>query len=473
MPTNKAKQANKPLFFLLAVLATAALGYLGFTGWLYAGQRFPLHTSINGHDVSLKRATDAQRVCMADYYPNMSFTITAPGMLPCDVTPLSFDFSAATRAKDYLPDNVFLWPASLFQTSDFHTTDGGAIEKLARHLEASVPTLRGTPATQSAYLKYNGVSDHYDLISESGGTVLDRAAFESVLREHVRHGSGVLDLGAAHVYREAETVLPRELLETQERLNRFLSATVVFDIGEEPPVFEVRALLPYVTLTSAHEVRYDAEAAAADGVFDDFAALLEKAYKARSGVQDFITHDGETVPVTLKTWRPKLDIEATVQSLAQMTFEELSASDDPLSGTLVWDRPTLRELKDYVEVDLDNQMLYLYRDGEQILESPIVSGSLAARHRTPGGAYTLTAKRRNVTLRGPDYANFVRYWMPFNGAIGLHDAPWRRSFGGTIYRANGSHGCINLPTDVAAELYENIEKGWAVVCYWRSVVQNG
>ena len=59
-------------------------------------------------------------------------------------------------------------------------------------------------------------------------------------------------------------------------------------------------------------------------------------------------------------------------------------------------------------------------------------------------------------LRGPGYASPVSYWMPFNGGVGLHDATWRGSFGGTIYKTNGSHGCVNIPLKAAKVVYENL-----------------
>ena len=49
--------------------------------------------------------------------------------------------------------------------------------------------------------------------------------------------------------------------------------------------------------------------------------------------------------------------------------------------------------------------------------------------------------------------------------IGLHDANWRKTFGGTIYKTNGSHGCVNLPPAVAKTIYENISAGDPVLCY--------
>ena len=71
-------------------------------------------------------------------------------------------------------------------------------------------------------------------------------------------------------------------------------------------------------------------------------------------------------------------------------------------------------------------------------------------------------KARNIYLVGDDYRNFVHYWMPIYGDIGLHDAPWRSSFGRTIYKYNGSHGCINLQYKTAKYIYKNAPVGTKV-----------
>ena len=68
-------------------------------------------------------------------------------------------------------------------------------------------------------------------------------------------------------------------------------------------------------------------------------------------------------------------------------------------------------------------------------------------------------------LKGEGYASPVKFWMPFNGGIGFHDASWRNTFGGTIYKKNGSHGCVNMPYEAAKTLYENVYKGMPVICY--------
>ena len=99
------------------------------------------------------------------------------------------------------------------------------------------------------------------------------------------------------------------------------------------------------------------------------------------------------------------------------------------------------------------------------MESDFVSGNLSKGHDTPTGAFGLTYKTMNAVLRGPDYETPVTYWMPFNGGQGLHDATWRSSFGGSIYRGSGSHGCVNCPYSTAAVLYKYVEEGFPVIVY--------
>lgn len=120
----------------------------------------------------------------------------------------------------------------------------------------------------------------------------------------------------------------------------------------------------------------------------------------------------------------------------------------------------------YVEVDLGNQIVYLVENGEVTYQSNCVSGNLRKGRRTPEGIYSITYKQKNAVLKGQDYASPVKFWMPFNKGIGLHDANWRHKFGGAIYKNNGSHGCINLPVDSAKVFFDNVETGTPVICYY-------
>ena len=77
----------------------------------------------------------------------------------------------------------------------------------------------------------------------------------------------------------------------------------------------------------------------------------------------------------------------------------------------------------------------------------------------------MTSRALDTTLTGPGYSSFVNYWMGFYGGCGIHDASWRSSFGGTIYKGNGSHGCVNTPLEKVKYIYEHTDYGTPVYVY--------
>ena len=79
---------------------------------------------------------------------------------------------------------------------------------------------------------------------------------------------------------------------------------------------------------------------------------------------------------------------------------------------------------------------------------------------------TLSAALKGEEDNGDEYESFVNYWMAFIGnSYGLHDATWRGTFGGSIYQGAGSHGCVNMPYNSAAELYSMVSPGTLVLIY--------
>ena len=118
----------------------------------------------------------------------------------------------------------------------------------------------------------------------------------------------------------------------------------------------------------------------------------------------------------------------------------------------------------YVLIDISDQKLVFYKNGKKKMKCKVVTGNVSTGHRTPTGIYSVRSKARGVTLRGRGYASYVNYWMPFIGnSYGMHDASWRSSFGGKIYKRNGSHGCVNMPYWAARKLYYKVSVGTPVV----------
>lgn len=128
----------------------------------------------------------------------------------------------------------------------------------------------------------------------------------------------------------------------------------------------------------------------------------------------------------------------------------------------------------YIEVDLTEQYMWYYQNGNIIFQSEIVSGLPGDPDRKiPPGIFTLNSKSSPSVLRGEMTANGtysyeqpVTYWMPFNGGIGFHDADWQPYFGGDRYLTGGSHECINLPPENAGQLYSLIQYDVPIICFY-------
>lgn len=121
------------------------------------------------------------------------------------------------------------------------------------------------------------------------------------------------------------------------------------------------------------------------------------------------------------------------------------------------------DLSTYVDVCIATQTCVYYENGNAVLASPCVTGSPG--RSTPTGIFMINMCTPGKYLTGPTWHVWVDRWMRFSGNCGLHDASWRKAFGGDIYLHNGSHGCVNLPHDMAVALYDRVGIGTVVVVH--------
>ncbi len=196
-----------------------------------------------------------------------------------------------------------------------------------------------------------------------------------------------------------------------------------------------------------------------------YAAALAEDYSVPGayGLQ-FLTYDGRSIVLEEPTGKYWVDADALTEEIlrclgtsAQIELPFLPEGQGPMNiqnfgGT-------------YVEVDIPNQMVYCYEDGELLIATPCVTGCVANGDDTPTGIYRFYHLSRNAWLEGPTWLDWVDCWMAFYGGYGMHDANWRDEFGGDIYLENGSHGCVNLPPEAAPVIYGAITYGTYIILY--------
>ncbi|MBR4462702.1 MAG: L,D-transpeptidase [Erysipelotrichaceae bacterium] len=138
-------------------------------------------------------------------------------------------------------------------------------------------------------------------------------------------------------------------------------------------------------------------------------------------------------------------------------------SEQDCSIECEWARETVVRSSNLIEVSYGEQMLYYYENGQLIFSSPVVTGN-EDTEIIPYGTYYVQHMKRNATLVSSTYEEHVDYWIGFDyesggHVLGFHDASWRDAFGGEIWKTDPSHGCVNMPTDKVAMLYEAVDIG--------------
>ena len=117
-----------------------------------------------------------------------------------------------------------------------------------------------------------------------------------------------------------------------------------------------------------------------------------------------------------------------------------------------------------VVVSISQQYMWAYEDGTEVIESWVSTGTAETPEvTTPVGNWSILTKYDSQTMEGTISGQYYRvedvpYVMYFdNLGNALHGTYWHNNFGHPM-----SHGCVNLPMDVAAFLYSWTDIGTAV-----------
>lgn len=175
-------------------------------------------------------------------------------------------------------------------------------------------------------------------------------------------------------------------------------------------------------------------------------------------------YDGDITSEVVKRGR----VNTSIRGVYTVTYSVSDSFGNYTTKERIVQVGTQSEIDDdnCVMVSIDKQKLWFYKHGKLILTSNVVTGTKNSWD-TITGNFRIRSKARNTYLTGADYKSYVNYWMliDYGTQIGLHDATWRGSFGGSIYKYNGSHGCINLPYWVAQTIYDKAPVGTRVYVY--------
>jgi hypothetical protein len=180
------------------------------------------------------------------------------------------------------------------------------------------------------------------------------------------------------------------------------------------------------------------------------------------------TADGEVEPLPLGSItakRAKLDLEPIARPQDVPVYEaelfipppDATPVEDANADWSFGPGPQQGAWKEVV-VSVSTQMMWAYEEGEMVMSSLVSTGTAEVPETTtPVGHHAVIAKFDAQTMEGTISGEYYRvedvpYVMYFdNNGNAIHGTYWHSNFGAPM-----SHGCVNLPMDIAAWMY-----GWA------------
>lgn len=467
---NLAAVLVSPFVLLIAV-------YIGI-GFYYRTHFLP-NTIVGGYDCSGMKASQAAELwgaSLEDYVLEVKgrepFTGASDAVLGT-ITPVQIQMSYPdmTNTLEHIisDQDWMLWIMALLGRGEeiyferlYYIYDDALVDGVVRSWDACQSA--NMHSAQDAYIsEYSEAIRGYEVIPEIGGTQLDVEEVIVLVKKALSLGDCSMDLEALGFYSDANILQhDRSLTQPVETANLWLSTSIVYDWNGNEVLLDAETIRDWVSIQ-------DGKAILDEEAVSTFVKTQARNYDTYGKRKKFTTTLGVELTLSSASYGWKTDRKKEADELLQLIMEGSTEPREPIYTCkgMVKSADSVNDIGDsYVEADLTNQHLYMYQDGEIVLETDFVSGKISNGNGTPEGIFGITYKTTNAVLRGPDYATPVSYWMPFYGNYGMHDATWRSSFGGSIYLNNGSHGCINLPEAMAEQIYRYVFAGFPVICYY-------
>ncbi len=307
--------------------------------------------------------------------------------------------------------------------------------------------------TKSADATLEKGEDGFSIKPEVDGDAIDVDKAVADLQEAIVSGEKELNLGD-YITKPSVTADDPDLTKEMDSLNKIAKVTGNYTINGNTFQIPRESIMDWLSYK-------DGNTTIDEDKVRSYVASIGEQYNTSTNSSTFkSTKQGEvTVPAGTLSWTIQTDAET------EALIEALKAGEDftrtPIAqGSTDAGSPLFGNT--YIEVDLKNQHMWYYKDGELVLDTKIISGKPATP--TPTGVFYVWNKEEDATLTGEDYASPVDYWMPIDWTgVGIHDSDWQTEYGGDLWKTRGSHGCINTPPGVMKELYSKAEVGTPVI----------
>ena len=453
-------EKNKNYFIIVIIFVIICI-YGVFS--IYFIKHFYFGTYINEINVSCKTVKEANELLLKESY---NYTIKLEERN--DVTEyikgsnINFEYKGSKEAEEIkTSQNPFLWIVNIFSNNKYIINEVYSFDRnlLKEELE-KLNCFNSEDIVEpiDACLKYE--DGEFKIIKEVYGNKINEEFLYAYLLNSILLGERCINLDEINAYENPKfTSESEKVIKAQNELNKYVSSEIYYIFDNEIEVLDSSIINTWLEVDSTMNVVINEEK------IKEYIKTLGIKYDTYGKTRSFKSTTGKNINVIGGNYGWRID----------RTKEKEALIKNIKSGEIIKKEPIYLQTalgnhendigNTYVEINLTNQYLWFYKSGKIITQGDVVTGNVSRGNATPQGTYTLNYKQKNATLRGDNYNSDVKYWMPFNMNIGIHDASWRNSFGGNIYQESGSHGCVNAPEYLAKNIFENIEPGTPIICY--------
>ena len=474
-----------------SIVGVLLIAYIA--GFVYFSGHYYSDVTINGIAVSGMNKTTA-RSTLDQFYTNYALTLETIDneKVMINGKDISMKIVLHDDFKKCLQEQKpYIWFVNYFKHHEYQvsadaTWDEDELQDVYKDMK--ILNKKKMEAPEDAYV---GVEDgKFTIVKEVLGTTIKEKSFKTVVEENLKTVQSSVNLKDSGCYELPEVYSDDEELATElKALGKYADCNIKLQLDD-------LTLEPGMDLyENVLEKKGDSYELSEQKVKKYVAKLAEK-YDTLGADRTFTTSfNDKKVKVHGDAFGYKMNQEETEDALIKALKAGKSTTVD-----VVFDEKGISLKGDndigdtYIEVNLSEQKVFGYKDGKLIAKGDCVSGKEAAGMGTCIGLYKIQDKLSPTVLRGEkvpvtktetkknkkgkkvkkttttyeySYESPVTYWIQFNGGIGLHDAAgWRSQYGGSIYYYSGSHGCVNLPLDLAKTLYQNYELGDPVIVYF-------
>lgn len=363
--------------------------------------------------------------------------------------------SKLKEAKD--SQNAWTWPIAFFKQHQIQTQSIMNEDKVKNYqatIQRDIQTYnKGKKGAVNASLTF--INDQIVFTKSHNGTKLDVKEATQAITNALCHNEKSINLSNT-VQKPTITKNSPSLKKQVQQMEKIGSLEAYYDFNGK------KVQIPQSEIKSWLMLDMNGDIALNQAKVANYVQQIANKYNTYKHDVPFKSTAEGTVklPADVYSWSINVPMETTALSEAilagkNFTRTPITTGSASPKGSFVGNT--------YIEVDLAKQHMWYYKDGKLVLDTDIVSGK--PTQETPIGFYYVWNKERNKVLKGQDYASPVSYWMPINwDGVGIHDSDWQVAYGGTRWKDGfGSHGCINTPPTVMANLYNKTAVGTPVI----------